>query len=202
MPAKTWKLVNQSSGMPAQPHLEIRERDLPGLGNVGVIKRTYSGGLADGVVGIEINNGKLEIDVLPTRGMGIWRVIPHGDRELSSVGWKSPVQGPVHPAFVELGEPSGLGWLDGFDEFFVRCGLESNGAPEFDTKTGRLTYPLNGRIANRPAHEVDVTVDTDNQTIAVRGVVDETRFHFLKLRMTTTITTKFGSNSFTVHVEI
>jgi hypothetical protein len=202
MPTKTWKLVDQSSGLPAQPHVEIRERDVAGLGQAGIVKRTYSGGLSDGVVCVEINNGKLGIDVLPTRGMGVWRVIPHGDRELSSVGWKSPVRGPVNPAFVDLGEPSGLGWLDGFDEFFVRCGLESNGAPDFDAKTGRLIYPLHGRIANKPAHEVDVTVDTDLQTIAVRGVMDEVRFHFLKLRMTTTITTKLGSSSFTVHDEI
>ena len=49
-----------------------------------------------------------------------------------AIGWKSPIAGPVHPSLVSLGEPSGLGWLDGFDEFIVRCGLESNGAPDFD----------------------------------------------------------------------
>ena len=38
-----------------------------------------------------------------------------------------------------MGEPSGLGWLDGFDELLVRCGLESNGAPEFDAD-GRVVY--------------------------------------------------------------
>src|SRR5262245_1769614 len=142
MPAKTWKLIDSSSASTVQPRFEIRESDLPGLGKAAVLKRTYSGGLSDGVVAVEINNGKLQLDVLPTRGMGIWRVLPLGDKELPTIGWKSPVRGPVHPAFVELGEPSGLGWLDGFDEFFVRCGLESNGAPDFDAKTGRLTHPL------------------------------------------------------------
>ena len=102
----------------------------------------------------------------------------------------------MHPAFVDLGEPSGLGWLDGFDELLVRCGLESNGAPDFDEKTGRLKYPLHGRIANRPAHDVELTIDTDKQEITLRGIVEETRFHFLKLRMTSTITTKFGSTRF------
>ena len=34
--------------------------------------------------------------------------------------------------WVPLTEPSGLGWLSGFDELMVRCGLESNGAPDFD----------------------------------------------------------------------
>ena len=45
---------------------------------------------------------------------------------------KSPVRGPVHPSFVPLFDPSGLGWLEGFDELLCRCGLESNGAPDFD----------------------------------------------------------------------
>jgi len=202
MAAKTWKLVDQASGLTEKPLLEIRERDLAGLGSAGVTRRTWSGGLSDGVVSVEINNGKLQIDVLPTRGMGIWRVLPLGDREVDTIGWKSPVRGPVHPAFVDLGEPSGLGWLDGFDETLVRCGLESNGAPDFDDTTQRLKYPLHGRIANRPAHDVELTIDTDKQEISLRGVVEETRFHFLKLRMTSTITTKFGSSSFHVRDEI
>jgi hypothetical protein len=202
MATKTWKLIDQPSGLPNQPHLEITDRDVPGLGKGGVVRRTWQGGLSDGVVSVEINNGRLQIDVLPTRGMGIWRVRPLGDGEVGSIGWKSPIRGPVHPAFVDLGEPSGLGFLDGFDELLTRCGLESNGAPEFDEGTGRLKYPLHGRIANKPAHQVELTIDTDKREIALRGVVEETRFHFLKLRMTSTITTKFGSSSFTIRDEV
>ena len=75
-------------------------------------------------------------------------------------------------------------------------------APEFDSKTGRLAYPLHGRIANKPASDVQLTVDPEKQEISIRGVVEESRFHFLKLRMTTTISTKFGSCGFTVRDEI
>lgn len=202
MPVKTWKLIDQGARMPGEPHLEIRGGELPGMEQAGIIKRTWSGGLSEGVVTVEINNGKLQIDVLPTRGMGVWRVLPLGDAELNTVGWRSPVRGPVHPAFVDLGEPSGVGWLDGFDELLCRCGLESNGAPDFDAQTGRLTYPLHGRIANKPAHEVELSVDSNKREISLRGVVEETRFHFLKLRMTTTITTKLGSSSFSIRDEI
>jgi hypothetical protein len=159
-------------------------------------------GVRAGVDLIELENGAMTIVVLPTRGMGIHRLVMKNDPEVRTIGWQSPIRGPVHPSFVNLGEPSGLGWLDGFDEFFVRCGLESNGAPDFDSQTGRLIYPLHGRIANRPAHDVELTIDTDKQEIAVRGIVEEARFHFLKLRMTTTITTKFGSRSFAVRDEI
>jgi hypothetical protein len=203
MPAKTWVLVDQSSGLESSPpYLTIGERDLPGMGKAGVVQRTWTGGQADGVTSVEVNNGKLKIDVIPTRGMGIWRVLPLGDAEVDAVGWKSPISGPVHPKFIRLGEPSGLGWLDGFDELLVRCGLESNGAPEHDEKTGRLKYPLHGRIANKPAHHVELSIDTDKQEIKLVGIVDETRFHFQKLRMTSTLTTKFNSTSFTISDKI
>ena len=90
--------------------------------------RTCRGGRSEGVHVVEIDNGTMSIDVLPTRGMGIWRV-RRGEKTL---GWQSPVREPVHPAFVPLFDPSGLGWLDGFDELLCRCGLESNGPPEFE----------------------------------------------------------------------
>ena len=104
------------------------------------------GGLRDSVDLVEIDNGRLRVAVVPTRGMGLWKAW-HGDWE---IGWQSPVKGPVHPAFVPLWEPSGIGWINGFDELLCRCGLESNGAPEFDDQ-GRLKYPLHGKIANVPA---------------------------------------------------
>ena len=82
--------------------------------------------------------------------MGIRRAVC-GDLQL---GWQSPVKGPVHPAFVSTRDPRGFGWIAGFDELLVRCGLESNGAPEFTN--GVLRYPLHGEVANLPAHTVAV----------------------------------------------
>ena len=83
----------------------------------------------------------------------------------------------------------------------VRCGLESNGAPEF-LPNGALRYPLHGKIANIPAHKVEVTIDGDSGEIAVTGVVDEARLFGNKLRMTTTISTQVGSSGLTVSDEI
>jgi hypothetical protein len=203
MPSKSWTLIDQRQNLVRgpQPFRAVPGGDLAG-GSWSVTGHALAGGLSAGVDLLSIDNGALTLDVLPTRGMGIHQAAIKGDREVPTIGWRSPIRGPVHPSLVDLGEPSGLGWLDGFDEFFVRCGLESNGAPDFDAKTGRLLYPLHGRIANRPAHEVSLSVDTDKQEIALRGVVEETRFHFLKLRMTSTITTEFGASSFTVRDEI
>ncbi|MCA9156299.1 MAG: aldose 1-epimerase family protein [Pirellulaceae bacterium] len=155
---------------------------------------TLRGGLSDGVGMLRVDNGQFAFAVLPTRGMSLWKAWS-GDFEW---GWKSPVRGPVHPAFVDMGEPSGLGWLDGFDELLVRCGLESNGAPDFD-ENGKLTYPLHGRIGNRPAHKLQVAVDGDSGEITVRGVVEETRFHFQKLRLTSTIKTLPGESGLRIH---
>jgi hypothetical protein len=124
--------------------------------------------------------------------MGIWRV----RRGAKTLGWQSPVHGPVHPAFVPLFDPSGLGWLEGFDELLCRCGLESNGAPDFDANSGKLLYPLHGRIANLPAHRVELVVDEAVGRLALRGVVDETRFHFQALQLTSTLTTVVGSNEY------
>jgi hypothetical protein len=132
--------------------------------------------------------------LVPTRGMGVWRA-RHGDLPL---GWKSPVLGPVNPAFVHVNEASGIGWLDGFDEMLVRCGLESNGAPDFNPN-GSLRYGLHGKIANVPAHKVEVSVDGDAGLIRVTGVVDEARLFGNKLRMTSVVTTRVGQPGMTVN---
>lgn len=203
MPVRTWTLMDEQQNLIRDRRpLRIGPEDLGTSGQWSVAGRAWQDGLRAGVDGVEIHNGRLALTVLPTRGMGIHRAALAGCPELSPLGWKSPVRGPVHPAFVDLGEPSGLGWLDGFDELLVRCGLESNGAPEHDPQTGRLRYPLHGRIANRPAHDVTLSVDPDRGEIVLRGVVDETRFHFLKLRMTSTIRTQLGSAAFEVVDEV
>ncbi|HAA68156.1 MAG TPA: DUF4432 domain-containing protein [Planctomycetaceae bacterium] len=197
MAKKTWTITELAS----RTHLESLAIDLAELGaafeGCSVRKQTLRGGLADGVDVIRVDNGAFRFDVLPTRGMSIWKAWA-GDLE---IGWKSPNHGPVHPKFVDLGEPGGLGWLDGFDELLVRCGLESNGAPEFD-ENNKLAYPLHGRVANKPAHHVVVSADGETGEIQVTGVVEETRFHFFKVRMTSTISTRPGQTSFHIRDEI
>jgi hypothetical protein len=158
-----------------------------------VIKRTLRGGLREGVDVIEVHNGRLRFVIVPTRGMNLWRA-SLGDLQL---GWQSPARGPVHPQFVRLDAPDGVGWLDGFDELLCRCGLQSNGGPEFHPN-GTLRYGLHGKISNTPAHRVEVAIDGDAGTISVRGIVDEARLFGNKLRLTTAITTQVGSPELTI----
>jgi len=153
------------------------------LGRLAVRTRRLSGGLREGVLLVELVAGDTKVFVLPDRGLGLWKMMADG----VEVGWQSPVHGPVHPRFVPLAEPSGFGWLDGFDELVARCGLVSNGAPDFDA-AGRLAHGLHGRIANLPAHHLDVTLDEAAGTITLTGAVDETRFLAHALRMTTSLT--------------
>jgi hypothetical protein len=152
------------------------------LGEVAVRARRLRGGVRDGVLLVELVAGGTRAFVLPDRGLGVWRIVA-GDLE---IGWRSPVQGPVHPRFVPLAEPSGLGWLDGFDELVARCGLVSNGAPEFGPD-GRLRHGLHGRIANLPAHGVEVVLDDAAGTATINGAVDETRFLCHSLRLASSL---------------
>ncbi|MDQ8194553.1 aldose 1-epimerase family protein [Coraliomargarita sp. SDUM461004] len=156
---------------------------------------TLRGGLQEGVQVVEINNGKLSFAVLPTRGMGIWKG-QSGDVEL---GWNSPVKDPVNPAFINLQDRGGLGWLKGFNEWFVRCGLNSMGAPGMDTVLDysgnefEVPLTLHGNIANVPARAVSIEV-TD-EAIILRGEVDESMMFGPALRLNTEIRTEFGSGA-------
>lgn len=193
MAKKTWKVTDVANQI-FTDSLNISPDDFGGTDcEIEIQKSTLRGGQSEGVEVITVKTGGLSYSVLPTRGMGLWKAWS-GTTEF---GWNSPTRGPVHPAYVPLMEPSGLGWLDGFDELLVRCGLESNGAPEFDDN-GVLKYPLHGRIANKPAEEVTIEVDSDNGEVTLTGVVYETRFHFLKLKLTSSIKTKVGSSKISI----
>lgn len=177
-----------------------------GLGDDwSVRKSALRGGLSDGVDIIEVDNGALSFSVLPTRGMGVWRGAYRG----LPIGWKAPVRGPVHPQFVNPTERGGLGWLAGFDEAIVRCGLDSTGAPGVDVVPNNMGVPtetpltLHGKIANLPASKVEVRViDGDPPELVVTGEVYECGLFCPAYRLTSTMSTRLGSNALTIVDEI
>ena len=178
--------------------------DLPGYKGQAkwhIRKRILQGGKQEGVEIIEVDNGKLRFRVIPTRGMGILDV-NLGDVRL---GWDSPIKEVVHPKFINLESRGGLGWIEGFNEWMARCGLEYAGHPGKDKfitntgDTGEMDLTLHGKIANIPASEVIVTVDRETPyTIRLRGRVDERVFFGPKLELWTEISTVPGSNTFTI----
>ena len=178
---------------------------LAGSEHWAIEKFTLRGGLSDGVDVVRLNNGTFSLDILPTRGMGLYR----GECAHIPVEWKSPVATPVNPAFVNLAERGGLGWLSGFNEVLCRCGIDSNGPPGTDViidnqgrkSTAELT--LHGKIANLPARFVEVFLDTEGPgTIGVTGVVEETMLFGPCWRLKTTIQTEIGSTTFSVIDEV
>jgi len=95
-----------------------------------------------------------------------------------------------------------LGWLEGFNEWLVRCGLEWAGHPgkdKFINNTGdeaEMDLTLHGKLGNTPASEVEVIVDPQPPNrLHIRGRVDERMFYGPKLEIWTEISTAPGETS-------
>jgi hypothetical protein len=172
----------------------------PDGANWSVKKTTLHGGKQEGVDVISVHNGKLQFTVCPTRGMGLLMAEMNGVQ----LGWKSPVKEIVHPQYINLQSRGGLGWLEGFNELVVRCGLEFAGHPgkdKFINNVGdeaEMDLTLHGKIENIPASEVEVIVE-ENGLIRVRGRVDERMFYGPKLELWAEYSTMAGSDTFTIH---
>jgi len=160
-------------------------------------KRRLHGGLQEGVDVVEVDNGRLSFSIVPTRGMGVWK----GSFEGLPLGWLSPVKTPVHPSHIRLEERGGLGFLDGFNEWVVRCGLESNGAPGEDVIVDNMgnakgvNLTLHGKIANIPAERVEVRVGLEPpHELTVVGTACERSMFGANLCMKSHISTVPGGN--------
>jgi hypothetical protein len=177
---KEWRLTSDEMGDSSSP------------AKWSVTKRILSGGRQQGVEVIEVDNGAMNFTVVPTRGCSVWKANV-GDLRL---GWDSPVKEIVHPQFVNLTERGGLGWLNGFGGWIVRCGLASLGAPGQD---GNQPLTLHGRIDYLPASYVEVSFEaTPVPRIVVRGIVDETLMFGPQLRLTTEISAEIGKRALTL----
>ncbi|HMX30368.1 MAG TPA: aldose 1-epimerase family protein [Blastocatellia bacterium] len=185
--------------------LNHRDLNLNTPAQWSVQKYVLRGGKQEGVDVIVVNNGKLGFTVIPTRGMNVLKV-ELGDVRL---GWDSPVKEVVHPQFINLQSRGGLGWLEGFNEWMVRCGLEWAGHPgkdKFINNTGdeaEMDLTLHGKIGNTPASEVEVLIDrTPTPRIRIRGRVDERMFYGPKLELWTEISTEPGTETFRIEDSI
>jgi len=205
--AQTFKspLISSSQNHPSPPLAagQISGKDItpdcPIAWTVTMV--SLHGGKQEGVQLIVIDNGKIKITVIPTRGLGVLSVT-QGDVRL---GWDSPVKEVVHPKHVNLQARAGLGWLEGFNEWMVRCGLENNGGPGTDKfinnlgDEGTLELTLHGKIANIPASEVELRVEKKAPyRITIKGRVDEKMLFGPKLELHTEISTEPGSSGFRI----
>lgn len=193
-------LVSVAKNLGAKP-LTIAVRDhVPKCPTPMTIRvERLHGGKQEGVDLIHIDNGRLVVTLIPTRGMGIQQA-KLGDFAL---GWRSPVNEIVHPQWVNLQARGGLGWLDGFTEMMCRCGLENNGQPGQDMFVNNvgdkatMDLTLHGKIANLPAQEVEAIVETEAPfRLTIRGVVHERMLFGPKLELAAEWSTEPGSNGF------
>ncbi len=158
------------------------------------------GGKQEGVRLLTVDNGAMQMQLIPTRGMGI-HTVEAGDIRL---GWDSPIKEIIHPALVNLESRNGLGWLEGFNEWLCRCGLEWSGHPGKDEFTdtngnpGEMMLTLHGKIANIPCSylEVQVVRDVDTVRLVVRSRVDERVFHGPKLELWSELSVEIGQTRF------
>jgi hypothetical protein len=148
-PAKNWRVTSEELGIDSAKPFSVS-------------MRTLHGGRQEGVSLIEIDNGTMRMTVVPTRGMNVLEAVA-GDVRL---GWDSPVQEVVNPAFIELNGRGGLGWLEGFNELVTRCGFEWVGHPGEDN--GELLTPyairLRGELQEKAFKKLDFAIHTELST--------------------------------------
>lgn len=179
-PAKNWRVTSEELGIKAEQPFTVS-------------MRTLHGGRQEGVSLIEIDNGTMKVKVIPNRGMNVLEAVA-GDVRL---GWDSPVDEVVNPAFIELNGRGGLGWLEGFNELVTRCGYEWVGHPGEDN--GEL-LTLHGRAANIPATRVVLQIDEKPPyAIRLRGELKEKAFKKVDFSIMTELSTEPGRRGFTLH---
>lgn len=195
-------LTSVAAGL-GEPTWQLSSRDVKFQSPVAWSVKRFAlhGGKQEGCELIVLDNGKLKITVVPTRGMSVLEVTD-GDVRL---GWNSPVKQVVHPQFMRLESRDGLGWLEGFNEWMVRCGLEFAGHPGKDEfvnnvgQTATMDLTLHGKIGNIPASEVSVAVDPESpHRIRIKGTVFEQAFYGPKFELATEISTEPGSDTFRI----
>ncbi len=207
MPTQTVVLTDVAQGVYLDEYRlgPDAELQMPGSADWSISKRTLRGGVSEGVDVVEVNNGSFRVSLLPTRGMGLWR----GEYLGIPLGWSSPVAMPVNPRWVNLTERKGLGWLAGFNEWLCRCGLAWHGAPGTDVvrdnqgNVAEVLLTLHGRVANTPAHQVEIAASTEGGgLLSVTGVVDDVMFFGPCLRLTSRLETRLGSNRLRIIDEV
>lgn len=191
--AKVYVLTDAAAGKDVG-NWSVDSSQLKATGAKFSVRQTVlHGGKQEGVRVIDIDNGVMQIRLIPSRGMDIAKV-QSGDVVL---GWESPVKEIVNPAYIELESRNGLGWLDGFNEMMVRCGYEWTGHPG---KDGDYLLSLHGRAGNIPASKVIVEIeDKAPYTIKVRGSVYEKTFKFNDYEIWTELEVTPGQKSFALH---
>jgi Domain of unknown function (DUF4432) len=177
---QNWQITSQELGLKIDKPFSVRLRIL-------------HGGRQEGVAIIDVDTGAMMISVVATRGMNVLKAVNGNVR----LGWDSPVDEVVNPAFIDLDGRGGLGWLEGFNELVARCGYEWVGHPGLDQG---VMLSLHGRAANIPASKVVLSIDEHSPyAIRLKGELKEQAFKQVNFLIETELITEAGAQSFSLH---
>ena len=145
-----------------------------------------SGGKADGVHFIEVDNGTgLHVTLLPDRCLDIYQVRVNG-RSLNYL----TANGIAAPAYYN---PFGEGWSDGFyGGFLFTCGLTNIGLKGSE---GWETEKEHGCIANSPARHVNLDYGEDGMSVVISGTMHEGILGGANLLLTRKVELRYGENT-------
>ena len=177
---QSWQITSEDLGLKVDKPFSVRLRIL-------------HGGRQEGVGIIDVDTGAMVISVVSTRGMNVLKAVSGNVR----LGWDSPVDEVVNPAFIDLDGRGGLGWLEGFNELVARCGYQWVGHPGLDEG---VMLSLHGRAANIPASKVVLSIDQHPPyAIRLRGDLKEQAFKQVNFLIETELVTEAGAQSFSLH---
>jgi hypothetical protein len=175
-----WQITSDDLGLKIPTPFSIRQRLL-------------HGGRQEGSIVIDIDTGAMKISVVPTRGMNVLEAVAVDVR----MGWDSPVDEVVNPAFIDLAESGGLGWLQGFNELVARCGYQWMGHPGLDQG---VMLSLHGLASNTPASKVVLSIDKQPPYgIRLMGQWKEQAFKQANFLIAAELYTQAGAQSFRLH---
>jgi hypothetical protein len=157
----------------------------------GVRKSTLSEGRSKGVDVYDINTGTgFEFTLAPDRALDVVKASFNGQ----AIAWRSST-GDVHPAYYDK---DGDEWLRSyFGGLVATCGITSVGAPCEDD--GEV-LGAHGRIGTSPAAQVGSGGywEGDDYVMWVYGTMREGGVFNNELELRRVVSTKLGSNSFTI----
>ncbi len=160
----------------------------------GATRLTYNEGKAKGMEVIIINNGILNLYVLPDRALDIFRLELKGE----NIAYISK-NGAVNPHC--LGR-EGFDFFKTFQGgFLVTCGLDN--VMGKDDHNGKIV-PQHGTLTYLPAIDIETkTYEKDNSIfVEVSGTMEDTSLFGSHLLLKRTITLEYGKSSFDLKDEI
>lgn len=150
-------------------------------------KYTFSGGKADGMLAVDVNNGSgLTFTVLPDRAMDIAGLCYKGVNfsYITKAGY-------AHPAFFD---DKGDGFKKTFiGGFLTTCGMTQAGAP---CESDGEKLGLHGALSSLPAEDFccDVDMDKDVPEIVLKGKMRYAYLFGYNLWLTREIRVRYGEN--------